>query len=434
MSYILTPKVARIVSANVVLIIFFSFISLGGGADAFAAEWPSESARLADYVEESDRIMIGMVTDIERYDDFEDVWIGVYEWLKNGDNSEQIILRIEGSAASKELELGTGEEVLLMLEEIDMERGYFGLYRLNSDKPSKYPITTRNEVLSFVEKSSENKTQAQKEEEELLQLLNQSGSENCSIMEIQWATGSTPDKFFYCVREDKDERFYVPISVTMSHVKQELLKHVSDQYFDEHFNLRRAWDEAVVNGKAEPVGQMIVFEYALDNLTFTYYVRVSLGFEDGDNHILYMSFIPPREITHAALNSRNQIDELIYNSSCLERGTPYVLYDPVALSHVDRGFSPVIGGKGPPDVFDRHGNEIRNAEKRFQIWVDTGEIQCTTNVKQADEMDKSVARNQQVALMDSSDYITGKDQLPLIIGVGAAIAGIIAFFTLRRRK
>lgn len=55
--------------------------------------------------------MTGMVTDKEVSNNFEDVWISVYEWLKNGDNANQIILRIKGSATDRELDLGTGEEV-----------------------------------------------------------------------------------------------------------------------------------------------------------------------------------------------------------------------------------------------------------------------------------------------------------------------------------
>lgn len=443
-----SPRTARIVSKNTVVIIFFSLICTGSVVGAFAEEWPSESSRLAEYVQESDRIMTGMVTDKEVFGDFEDVWISVYEWLKNGDNANQIILRIKGSATDRELDLDTGEEVLLMLDEIDLERGYFGLHRIGSDKPSKYPIAMRNDVLTLVEKLSENKTSTQKEEEELQRLLNQSGSENCSIMGIKWTDGGRDDKFFYCTYEDQSERFYVPISVTLTHVKQELLKHVSDQYFDEHFNLRRAWDEAVVNGKAEPVGQTLEFEYVLGNFTFGYNVRVGLGYEEDDKNILYMSYFPPEEITQSAIQDRNHIDEIIYSSSCLESGTPYVLYDPGAVSQADSGFSPVIGGRGPPDVFDRYGNQIREADKRFQIWFDTGEIQCTSNVKQEDDIDKNIGRQDRIVLMDASDYVKGTDskpvsdvninpdgqQFPLIIGIGAAVVGIIAFLTLRKRK
>lgn len=443
-----SPRIARIVSKNTVVIVFFSFICTGSVVDASATEWPSESSRLAEYVQESDRIMTGMVTDKEVFDDFEDVWISVYEWLKNGDNANQIILRIEGPATDREMDLDTGEEVLLMLEEIDLGRGYFGLYRIDLDEPPKYPITIRNDVLSLVEKLSENKTPAQKEEEEMQRLLDQSSSENCGVMEIQWTTAGRNDKFFYCTYEDESERFYVPILVTLTHVKQELLKHVSEQYFDEHFNLRRAWDEAVVNGKAEPVGQMLEFEYVLGNFTFGYSVSVGLGYEEDDKNILYMSYFPPEEITQSAMQDRNHIDEIAYGSSCLEAGTPYVLYDPGAVSRVDGGFSPVIGGRGPPDAFDRYGNQIREAEKRFQIWFDIGEILCTSNVNQEDDIDKTVGIQDRIVLMDASDYVKGSDskpvsdvninpdgqQFPLIIGIGAAIAGIIAFLTLTKRK
>lgn len=419
------------------------FLSMLAGYDlatmntADAVTWTSPSAKLEHNVEESDRIIIGMVTDKETIGDTEYVWISVYQWLKNEvTNAGQIILDLEGS--TNEPELVIGEEVLLMLVDIDVVNGHFALYYPYFDFPSKFPISVKDEVLSIVEKSSENKTREQKEEEEFQRLLNQSDSDNCSIMQIEWTNGGRNDKFFYCTYENEDERFYVPISVTLSHLKQELLKHVSDQYFDEHFDLRRAWDEAVVNGKAEPVGQMLEFEYALGNFTFVYSVHVNLGYEESDNHLLYMSYFPPSEIAHSAIRDRNQIDSIIYNSSCLNPGTPYVLYDPGAVSRMDSDlFSPVISGRGPPDVYDRYGNQIRDAEKRFQIWFDTGEIKCTSNVNQEDEIDKTVGRQKQIVLMDASDYANtnfGGQQFPMIIGIGAAIAGIIAFMTLRKRK
>ncbi|MGI0015379.1 MAG: LPXTG cell wall anchor domain-containing protein, partial [Nitrososphaera sp.] len=163
----------------------------------------------------------------------------------------------------------------------------------------------------------------------------------------------------------------------------------------------------------------------------------------------YMYYFPPRVITQSAIQDKNQIDEIIYNSSCLKPGTPYLLYDGAAASRVDGGFSPVIGGRGPPDVYDRYGNEIRGAEKRFQIWFDTGEILCTSNVKQEDDIDRTVGRQNQIVLMDASEYVeasqsppssgvintdSGGQQFPLIFGIGAAIAGIIAFITLRKKK
>lgn len=429
----------------------FAVYDLATMNTADAVSWTSPSAKLEHYVGESDRIVTGMVTDKETIGDTEYVWISVYQWLKNEvTNAGQIILDLDRSQSARRLELDIGEEVLLTLVDVDVVNGHFGLYYPYFDFPSTFPISLKDEVLSIVEKLSENKTREQEEEEELQRLLNQSGSENCSIMQIEWTNGGRNDEFFYCTYENEDERFYVPISVTLSHVKDELLKHVSDQYFDEHFNLRRAWDEAIVNGKAEPSGQMMEFEYILGNFTFIYSAHVSLGFEEDDRNLLYLSYSPPREITNSPIRDMNQIDEIIYNSSssCLKPGTPYIPYDAAAVSRVDGGFSPVIGGRGPPDVFDRNGNQVREAEKRFQIWFDTGEILCTSNVKQEDEIDKTIGRQNQIVLMDASEYVkasesmplpfvtadSGEQQFPMIIGIGAGIAGVIAFIVLRKRK
>jgi len=241
-------------------------------------------------------------------------------------------------------------------------------------------------------------------------------------------------------------RFYVPISVTLERIKQELLKHVSEQYFAEHFNLIRASDSAVVNGHAEPVGQSMQFEYTIGNFTLDYSVAAELGHEEDDRQLLYLRYVPPREITSIAVEDRSQIERIIYDSSCLPAGTPYVLYDGRVLRHVDRGFSPFIDGRGPPDVFDRHGNQIVEAEKRFHLWLETGEIQCTDNVMNNDEIDNTIGRREQVMLMDASAYLGSEDleppavendgggQIFPLVGAGAAVAGIIAFFALKKHR
>jgi hypothetical protein len=73
------------VIALIPLFLFLTLVS-GMGIVVFAAEWSSDSARLQHYVEESDRIITGMVIDKEVYSTHEDVWIHVYEPLKdNGD-------------------------------------------------------------------------------------------------------------------------------------------------------------------------------------------------------------------------------------------------------------------------------------------------------------------------------------------------------------
>ena len=445
--YTQAPKIA-IISIFLCMLAFYALASIN---TAHAVTWTSQSARLEHYVENSDRIVIGKVTDKETTGDTEFVWISVYEWLKNGiTNADQIILDLDGSSQSaRSLEFDVGEEVLLTLVDVDVVNGHFGLYYPYFDFPSKFPITLKDEVLTMVEKLSENKTKQEKEDEELQRMLNQSGSDNCSIMQFNWTSAGEEDKFFYCTYENEDEKFYVPISVTLSHVKQALLKHVSEQYFNDHFDLRRAWDEAAVNGHAVPTGQMLEFEYTLDNFTFVYSVHMHLGYEEKEKSSLYMSYFPPSEIAHSAVQDRNQIDSIIYNSSCLNPGTPYVLYDRGAVSHADSGlFSPVISGRGPPDAFDRYGNQIKEAEKRFQIWFDTGKILCTSNVKQEDEIDHAIGRQKESLLMDVGDYIGGPaskpepdrsftvdgQQLALIGGVGAAVAGAIVFITLRKRN
>jgi hypothetical protein len=412
---------------------------------AEAVTWTTTSARLEHYVVNSDRIMTGVVTDKETVGDTELVWIGVYNWLKNEvSNSEQIILDQQSPASGSNVEFDIGEEVLLPLVDVDLVNGHFGLYYPVFDFPSKFPITIKDEVVAIIEKHPDTRTRQQIEDEELERLLNQSASENCKITTIQWTSEGEDDKFLYCTYEEEYMQFYVPISVTLEKVKQQLLGHVSAEYFVEHFDLRRAYDEAVINGEATPVGQTLDLEYTVDNITLSYSVRVSLGYEENDRNILYVSYSPPKEIDHFAIRDLKQIDNLVY-SSCLDPGTPYVLYDALAASHTDRGFSGVIGGSGPPDVFDRYGNEFQEAEKRFLVWFDTGEILCTDKVKEDDVIDQSLARQEKVILMNASDYIpqsvanpipgnSSPMQMPVLIGIGAAIAGVIAFITIRRTR
>lgn len=439
------------------------YVSVDGFAavyviSASGAEQPtrpngSASTTLEQNVVNADRIVIGMVTDKELLGNTEEVWISVYEWLKNGNDSwHQIILDIDAApiGSTREIELEIGEEVLLTLKDKDVVNGHFGIYSHDSDKPTKYPMMTRDEVISLV-RQSENNTHALNEEEELQELLRNSDSDNCRIMEVTTGSDIAADKFLYCTYQDEEMRFYVPISVTLEKVKQELLGHVSEQYFFEHFNLKRAWDESVVNGHAVPTGQAMEFEYTVGNFTLYYPVHVRLGTEEEDKHSLYLRYVPPREIRNIAIEDESQIEKIIYESSCLPAGTPFVLYDAAAVSHVDRGFSPYINGRGPPDVFDRSGNQIIAAEKRFNVWLETGEIQCTASVTNSDDIDASLGRSHEFILMDASAYLglegpeppvnieqnndeTGAGEFILPVGIGAAIAGIIAFLALRKRR
>lgn len=415
-------------------------------SNAFATSWPSESARFAYYVEKSDRIVTGMVTDKETSFNHEDVWISVYEWLKGKSNENQVIVKIEGTDYSPErktLDLKLGDEVLLMLKEIDPARGYYGLVTVPSDSPPRFSIAQTNEVKSLVKTQTE--TFADNEERQLKELLTLAeGSENCKI------TNLDSDSFLYCTYENEDDRFYVPISITIGSVKKEILKHISEEHYKQHFNLKRAWDEAIVNGHSEPSGQTIEYEYKIANFTFLYLAHVGLGFEKDDSNLLYLQYVPPREISDMAIQNEGEFAKLIYDpsSQCLELGTRYVLDTGYAGAHMDRSFSPSVSGRGPPEVYDRYGEQIVQAEKRFLIWPETGEIGCTSNVKSDDDIDKAIGRSDTIVLMDASDYLErgeeatvsgmknnfGGMEFPLIIGIGVAVAGIIAFIKLRKRK
>lgn len=400
------------------LIALFIFLTLVSGmvSVAFAAEWGSDSAKLQHYVEESDRIITGMVIDKEVYNGYEDVWIHVYESLKdNGDpNLSQAIVRVEFSlTGEKEVELDVGDEVLLMIEELDITRGYFGLYHPTSENPPKYPVTLKKEVLALLGPSREVETVEQ---------------ENCAVMNLNG------DEFVYCTYEDEGSRFYVPISITLEKVKQEMLKHVSKEYYDEHFDVRRAWDVAIVDGGSTPHGQEIEFEYKLADYRFVYGASVSI---DGEN--LYLRYAPPREISDVATNESG-LDSLVY--TCLDEGTYYVTPDRVAINHTDRGFSPYILGQGPPEVRDRNGETIRGAEKRFIVWPETGEIQCFGTDQEFDVPINS----EEVFLFDATEYLEDRLQsegnqggiwmtsVVIIIGTVVAVSATVIWYLRKNVK
>jgi hypothetical protein len=291
----------------------------------------------------------------------------------------QAIVRVEISpTGQKEMELDVGDEILLMLEELDTNRGYFGLYHPASETPPKYPITLKKEVLALLGPAEEEETIEQ---------------ENCTIMNLDG------DEFIYCTYEDERSRFYVPISVTLEKIKQEMLKHVSKEYYDEHFDIRRAWDIAIVDGASTPHGQDVEFEYKLADYRFVYSASVSI---DGEN--LYLRYAPPREIS-TVVTDAFELDSLVY--TCLDEDTYYVTPDRVVVNHVDLGFSPYILGQGPPEVRDRDGETIRGIEKRFIIWPETGEIQCFGTNQEFDVP----TRSEEVFLFNAAEYLVDKPQI-----------------------
>ena len=160
---------------------------------AYSTSWTSEEARFEYYVKNSDRIVTGMVIDKEPFDGNEGIWISVYEWLKKGPVGNQIFVRVE-QMPNENVEFHIGDEVLLFLNDLDPQRGYFDIFHLQTERQSKYSITMKDHVLSIL---------TPEEREEQLQ-----ETENCK--NTVWNN----DTFLFCTYIDEKMRFPVPISVT----------------------------------------------------------------------------------------------------------------------------------------------------------------------------------------------------------------------------
>lgn len=264
-----------------------------GGESAHAIVLELESERLARHVEESDRIITGMVVEKEVHPGYENVWVYVYESLKHGGYPSatwtMIIIEVLPSG-EKEVILEVEEEVMLMLEVLDADRGHFTLYHRAEERPQKYPVTLKNEVLGLLDPS-------QKER--------QTGYEDCTVMDFEG------DEFFYCTYDNEALKFYVPPSFTLERLKQEMLKHVSEDYYEDHFDLLSVYDSAGVNGAARPSGQTIEYEFKLGDYEFEFGSGARVRSDDN----IYLRFTPPKEIMDLAVTP-SELDDLIY--TCLD--------------------------------------------------------------------------------------------------------------------
>ncbi|WP_440955877.1 hypothetical protein ACSAZK_02645 [Methanosarcina sp. Mfa9] len=108
--------------------------------DPIAAEIPYQ-------VNNSDRIVIGNVSDIEPHYDYTIVTITVEEWLYNPIPSETIKVRTEtgtGVWTEDQPEFEENEEVLLMLKDLDLEDR---LFKVSVYFPGKHPVSDRDAVI-----------------------------------------------------------------------------------------------------------------------------------------------------------------------------------------------------------------------------------------------------------------------------------------------
>ncbi|MCQ1536864.1 hypothetical protein FTO70_14530 [Methanosarcina sp. KYL-1] len=116
-------------------------------ASPAAAELIQEASEIPYQVNNSDRIAIGTVSDIEPHYDYTIFTITVEEWLYNPLPTETIKVRTEtgtGVWTEDQAEFEENEEVLLMLRDIDLEDR---LFKLSVEFPGKHPVSDRDAVI-----------------------------------------------------------------------------------------------------------------------------------------------------------------------------------------------------------------------------------------------------------------------------------------------
>ncbi|NPE29219.1 hypothetical protein HNV12_14915 [Methanococcoides sp. SA1] len=91
-------------------------------------EWPPEVAEIQCQIENSDRIITGNVTDIEEFDNYTLVTIGISEWLMNPLPQDEIVVRTEigiSSGVVGEATFYQNEGFVLMLKAINASKNEF---------------------------------------------------------------------------------------------------------------------------------------------------------------------------------------------------------------------------------------------------------------------------------------------------------------------
>ncbi|NYT19079.1 MAG: hypothetical protein GKC08_02130 [Methanosarcinales archaeon] len=111
-----------------------------------STEWQSEVVELQHQIENSDRIIIGNVTDIEEFDNYTLATIGISEWLMNPLPQDEIVVRTEigiSSGIVGEPTFYQNESFVLMLEDIDVNKNEF---KVTFAGNGKHPLSEKERI------------------------------------------------------------------------------------------------------------------------------------------------------------------------------------------------------------------------------------------------------------------------------------------------
>ena len=354
-------------------------------------EWGISREFLVNLVENSDAIITGMVVGEESRPNGErHVWLGSYEWLKQGRyDDQQLFLEqtITHTGNGLEVPFERGEEVLLFLKNVDVKRGAYDLVDSEWIPAQKYSIKLRDIVATFFDHKFFDKSVNNYEINE----------DYCTEKSL------TGDLYYYCTTKSES---HVQIETLTEKIKEKMLENISLKYFEEHFDLKIVSDEPDAVPEPKPnsgpymlptkaSGQNIEFVFNIDGVDFNYFMRTTF---DKEQNQMYLHYHPPKEIK-SIVNAEDKVNKLIY--SCLDKEMYKFPYKPFHVSyHAEDGLSPVVEGHGPPTVYDRWGDApVQDREKVFRVWLATGKVDCS-NVHQ-EHVPENKKRPEKILLFDS---------------------------------
>ena len=351
--------------------------------------WGLSYDLMLELVENSDAIITGMVVGEDiRPNGERHIWLGSYEWLIKGiyDDQQLFLEQSRNNPQGLNVPFSRGEEVLLFLQNVDVKRGAYDIFSLDDSPAQKYPVNLRDVVASVFD-----------HELYIIKSKSYDNDENCSLKLF----GN--DQYHYCTTKESS---YVPVETLMEGIRNKLLENISEKYLEEHYDLIVIFDEPepVIEPKSgsppysppeKAARQSIEFTFSIDGVDFVYGMRTIY---DEDLNQIDLRYIPPKEIQSIA-NSEAEINEMIY--SCLDAGTYKFLYTPAYIAyHTQNGFSPAIGGHGPPSVYDRWSDDpVQYQDRVFRLWLEKSEVDCAP-VHQEFEPDYS-KRHDKILLIDS---------------------------------
>ncbi|AJM93087.1 hypothetical protein [Nitrosopumilus piranensis] len=355
-------------------------------------QWGMPHEFLVKLVENSDAIITGMVVgEDNRLNGERHVWLGSYEWLKQGKYDDQQLFLEQTATHSGNgfnIPFERGEEVLLFLKNVDVKRGAYDLVDSDMAPAQKHSVKLRDAVATFFD------------HEFFYQNVNNydANEDYCSEKFLD------DDSYYYCTTKSES---HVLVEKLTEKIKEKILEKISPEYFEKHFDLTIVSDEpdVVVEPKpnsgpyttpAKASGQNIEFVFTIDGLDFNYFMRTTF---DKEQNQMYLHYHPPREIK-SIVSTEDEIDKLIY--SCLEKEMSKFPYKPFHVAyHAEDGLSPVVEGHGPPTVYDRWGDApVQDREKIFRVWLATGKVDCT-DVHQ-EFIPENKKRPEKILLFDST--------------------------------